>query len=565
MRFAAIIGVFVLAGPVAAGLTGPRAAPAPLAAAAHCTGPFARVPSPSPGQGDNIQFATAASGADDMWSVGRQLTGNDYQNLILHNGGHGWSVVPAPNPGPGSFDQLTAVSASGPADAWASGSFDTGNSDIPFDPQALHWDGTSWTAEPLPALPGEFDSDTSASIVDISPTDAWLVGAYLNSSGADVSIVAHWDGTAWSLVSHPAAAVALTAVAASGPGDVWAVGVGAGPSFPAVIEHYNGSTWTVSATLPGISLSGVTSIGPARAWAVGTAGKSQNATATVEWNGSSWNVVPSPNVGAGDGLRAVSAVAGGGVWAVGDEGDFATGVGHSQPIAMHWNGTAWTTVQAIGVGPDTDGFTGAFFGVAAVTATRVVAVGEAVGQSQSLVADLCPFTVRDTGLIPSAARLSGPGAAAYWVIPKSDAASHELADGSGFGLFDSGTKAPGSSYAFAFPASGTWVVRDSSDGAGERVSVPILVLNNLGGRPGLQWADASPPTGARFEVQDIPPGGTTFTRFRNTTAEGRLVLGKRLPPGTYEFRSRMRNPATGAATGWSPTVSVTVPAPSGPR
>jgi len=257
-------------------------------------------------------------------------------------------------------------------------------------------------------------------------------------------------------------------------------------------------------------------------------------------------------------------VAGGGVWAVGAEVDFATGIGYGQPMAMHWNGTAWTTVQAIGVGPNFGGFTGTFFGVAAVTAARVVVAGFAVGQSQSLVADLCPFAVQDTGFTPSRARLSGPGAAAYWVIPKSDAASHALADGSGFGLFDSGTKAPGSSYAFAFPASGTWVVRDSSDGASERVGVPILVRNN-GGRPGLQWADSPPPAGARFEIQDIPPGGTAFTRFKNTTTAGVFRLGKRVAPGTYEFRSRMRNPATGVASGWSPTVTVTVPAPAGPR
>jgi hypothetical protein len=32
-----------------------------------------------------------------------------------------------------------------------------------------------------------------------------------------------------------------------------------------------------------------------------------------------------------------------------------------------------------------------------------------------------------------------------------------------------------------------------------------------------------------------------------------------LPAGTYKFRSRMRNPATGVATGWSPTLTATVP------
>jgi hypothetical protein len=49
-----------------------------------------------------------------------------------------------------------------------------------------------------------------------------------------------------------------------------------------------------------------------------------------------------------------------------------------------------------------------------------------------------------TGFAPSVANLSGAGAAAYWVFPSSGKASHDLADGTGFNLFDSGTKAPGS-------------------------------------------------------------------------------------------------------------------------
>lgn len=405
-------------------------------------------------------------------------------------------------------------------------------------------------------LPGEFDSDSGPGIVDISPTDAWLVGAYLSGS-TDVSVVAHWDGTSWSLVTHPAAAVALTAIAASGPHDVWAVGVGPGPSFPAVIEHYNGSAWTTSATLPGIRLESVSSAGSAVAWAVGTSNDG-NATATVKWNGSAWNVVPSPNPSSQDGLTAVSALAANDVWAVGSEVDFGTGVGESQPMAMHWNGTAWTAVPATGTAPDLFGGTGAFLGVVALSATNVVAVGFGSSQADSLVADLCPFTVRDTGFAPSSADISGPGAAAYWVVPASDTTSHRLADSTGLGLFDSGPLAPGSSYAFAFPASGTYPVTDKSDSASEKVRVPMLAIGNVSSRKVLEWASVAPPAGVRFQVQYIPPGGTKFIIFRNTRMTGtRLAL--QLPPGTYKFRSRMRETATGAATGWSPIVTVTLP------
>jgi len=551
MRFTVVIGLAVLVGSAASPLAGQRVAAAPVPPAS-CTEPFAQARTPSPGSGGDDLRGAAASGPGDEWAVGRRSTSEGYQNLILHNGGHGWSEIPPPDP-VSTFSVLTSVSASGPADAWAAGSYETGNPDKPFAPETLHWDGSSWTLVPFPELPNELDSDVGPGIVDISPTDAWLVGAQFATAPAR-SIIAHWNGTAWSLVTHPGVP-ALSAVAADGPHDVWAVGTGAGPSFPAVIEHYDGSKWTVSATLPGISLSAVTSIGPAAAWAVGTSSDG-NATATVKWNGSAWNVVPSPNLGSEDSLSGVSGVAGGGVWAVGNWVDFSTGLGYSQPMAMHWDGKAWTAASAIGVGPSV-GFTGTFQGVVAVSSFRVLAVGYAPGQAASLVAKLCASYVRDAGFDPPSAEVTGPGASAYWAVPASATSSHRLADGTGFGLFDSGVKAPGSSYAFAFPASGTYVVTDRSDGAQQKVAVPILTVPASNPRPALWLASGPPPAGAVYEIEDIPPGGTKFVHFRSTTSTTQK-LHSGLPAGTYKFRSRIRNPTSGLATGWSPTITITL-------
>ena len=551
MRFAGVVGLVALAGSFVPALTGQQAV---RSAPAHCTGPFAQVTTPSPGSTANILYAVAAAGRSHVWAVGGQGSGSAGQNLILVNGGKGWSQAASPNPG-ASGDELSAVSASGPSDAWAAGWYDTGKASAPFAPQALHWDGSSWTAKPLPALPGGINpGPPGPGIVDISPSDAWLDG----SDGAG-SFIAHWNGSTWSLVTHPAVPD-LTSLAASGPGDVWAVGHGASPSFPAVIEHYNGSAWTTSATLPGIGLDGIASVSAAQAWAVGST--PGGATATAEWNGLAWNLVPSPNPGSVNGLGGVSAAPGGegGVWATGTEIDHGgTGVGEPQPMAMHWDGTAWTVEPAIGTAPpEFIGPGGTFYGVVALGGTDVVAVGTV--NRHTLVADLCPFTVRDTGFAPRAASVSGPGAAAYWVFPASDTTSHELADGTGFGLFDSGAEAPGSSYAFTFPASGTYTVTDKADGARERVAVAIVAIADYadGSGPALDWAEEAPPAGARFEVQDIPPGGTKFVYFTSTTRTG-VQLSKKLPAGTYKFRSRMRNPATGVTTGWSPTATVVQP------
>jgi hypothetical protein len=45
---------------------------------------------------------------------------------------------------------------------------------------------------------------------------------------------------------------------------------------------------------------------------------------------------------------------------------------------------------------------------------------------------------------------------------------------------------------------------------------------------------------------------------RHTTAI-KLVFNHQLPAGTYKFRTRLRNRASGAATGWSPILTVTLP------
>jgi hypothetical protein len=216
-------------------------------------------------------------------------------------------------------------------------------------------------------------------------------------------------------------------------------------------------------------------------------------------------------------------------------------------------------MPATGTGPDLSGNTGTFHGIVALTDTRVVAVGQGSNQA-SLVADLCPFLVENHGFEPLSGTVSGPGAAAFWAIPASDTASHDLADGTGFHLFDSGAKAPGSSYGFAFPASGTYAVTDTSNGAKEKVAVPMLATNVGGeGTPTVEWATTDQLGGARFEVEYILPGATTFTVLYKNTSKLHQHLGTQFGAGTYKFRSRMRNLTTGAITGWSPTLTLVQP------
>jgi hypothetical protein len=56
-----------------------------------------------------------------------------------------------------------------------------------------------------------------------SPTDIWAVGED-GSSGYDRALMMHFDGDAWSILPQAASAPVLSAVAGSGPDNIWCAG-----------------------------------------------------------------------------------------------------------------------------------------------------------------------------------------------------------------------------------------------------------------------------------------------------------------------------------------------------
>ena len=130
-------------------------------------------------------------------------------------------------------------------------------------------------------------------------------------------------------------------MAAAASNDVWAVGFKIGPDNPdfglQLIEHWNGTSWSVDTTGPeieGDSLSGVTVVSSNNVWAVGAAG----GNALVEhWDGTSWSIVSNSVIAGAGRLSAVSADSANDVWAVGQ-------AGNGGPPILHFNGTTWSQV-----------------------------------------------------------------------------------------------------------------------------------------------------------------------------------------------------------------------------
>lgn len=162
----------------------------------------------------------------------------------------------------------------------------------------------------------------------ISDTDAWAVGGYWPGGQA---LIEHWDGTSWTI--SPTADVALESksskgtpdggldggfygVAAIASDDVWVVG----DSF----QHWDGTAWSL--VLQQGRYFAVAAIATNDVWAVGSDIR--------HWDGTSWSVVPSPT----GVLADVAAISANDIWAVGSL--------YGPSLIVHWDGTTWSEVTS---------------------------------------------------------------------------------------------------------------------------------------------------------------------------------------------------------------------------
>ena len=271
-----------------------------------------------------------------------------------------WVITPTVNPSPQKVafsNVLNAVDARTSTDAWAVGNFLGPNDDDGQVMLAEHWNGSAWSQVPTPNVV-RFDEKLNA-VSAAAANDVWAVGSTNQTSFKHTDpIAAHWDGTSWTIVPTPATTGGsksiLFGVANLGGGNAWAVG--RSEANRALIDHWNGSAWTIVPspnpailTPSGVSqtLNGVVEISSNDAWAVGgtsdISGFQPAKPIAMHWNGNAWSVATLPNLGSGSGLASVTASSSTSVWAAGPAGGSTS--------VLHWNGTSWTP-ETTPVGPD---------------------------------------------------------------------------------------------------------------------------------------------------------------------------------------------------------------------
>jgi hypothetical protein len=259
-----------------------------------------------------------------------------------------WSVVPSPDTGGG--DDPVAVAATSATDAWLVGDRFNVSSNH-YLTLIEHWNGTAWSVVSSPS-PRSFN--WLYGVAAVSSTDAWAVGFSNNSWwGNNKTLVEHWNGTNWSIVPSPSPNTEneLFGVAALASNDVWAVGgTGSGGTKKTLVEHWNGSSWSVVPSPNADSyddLFGVTADPQGGLWAVGTgipdSGPQQWETVAEHFDGTHWNLMTTVNPNTSNFLDRPAAISSTDVWAVGHQYDTNY---IAQTLIEHWNGTAWSVVAA---------------------------------------------------------------------------------------------------------------------------------------------------------------------------------------------------------------------------
>jgi hypothetical protein len=236
------------------------------------------LPQPSSTSGQ-LLTGVAAINRSDVWVVGAFAGPSVVQTLAQHWNGSSWTTVSTPNAAGAGQNYFENVFATATSDVWAVGYSMTGST---LSTLVEHWNGTAWSISPSPNP--VIGDNVLLNVGANSATDAWAVG-YTSVGGLLQTLIERWNGSAWSMVSSPNISsgdnrlFGLVTVSAT---NAWATGYGrlnnTTAAWSTLVEHWDGSTWTVlssdNANTGNNLLIGITALPGNDVWSVGGASNS---------------------------------------------------------------------------------------------------------------------------------------------------------------------------------------------------------------------------------------------------------------------------------------------------
>jgi hypothetical protein len=161
------------------------------------------VASPNPaGRFGGALNAVTTIGGSEAWAVGNKGNGKVIVTMIERWNGRAWKAVPSPLPIDSGGSDLTAVAAASAGRAWAVGYY---FADTMFEPAVFtvieRWNGRAWKQEPSPSPGGLIDSGPDQSLLyavaAISSSQAWAAGSFSSGNPKGTILIERRHGGTW--------------------------------------------------------------------------------------------------------------------------------------------------------------------------------------------------------------------------------------------------------------------------------------------------------------------------------------------------------------------------------
>ncbi len=294
-----------------------------------------------------------------------------------------WGIVSSPNV-EGGDTVLSALSSSSANDVWA-----VGYSSSAGVAQTLvqRWNGQRWTIIPSANVPSRNNYLTG--VAALAANNVWAVGYHCTGDCTQVApLIEHWNGTQWSIIALPDPG-RLNGIAAISANDIWSVGnYGLQPTF----LHWDGEQWVEVPTndpppeIGSIRLNAAVALSANDVWAVGQHDSDANSYNDViyHWDGIRWSFIFDTGGVHGARLYGAAAASTNDVWAVGEKGNSPTTEEPLQTVTKHWDGTNWNEVPSPNVGTG-DSYLRGVEVISATDAWAVGGYGPRTGTKQTLV------------------------------------------------------------------------------------------------------------------------------------------------------------------------------------
>jgi hypothetical protein len=310
----------------------------------------------------NFLQSVSCAGSADCWAAGFYFSGTVARSLTVHWDGTSWGVKDSPNTSMSRSNYLSDIKCVSSSDCWTVGST-SDNLGMANQALAMHWDGTAWSiVNPAPVDTSQQVETSFEAVSCASSSDCWAVGyEVVNHANQGFTtyqaLIEQWNGTAWVVIPTPpqqnvptlnSILYSVTCTSTSdctGVGAQWSYLPSGNGTYQTIVDHWDGTSWSV-VTSPNTAsdqdniLSSVACASASDCWAVGSSGNYGQAL-VERWDGTSWSIVPSPQTG--NILNAVTCLSASDCWAA---GPYYTPNPPARTLLMHWDGAAWTKVSS---------------------------------------------------------------------------------------------------------------------------------------------------------------------------------------------------------------------------